>query len=53
LTTNSPAILTCEKLDDRKEGKDNPVGEPFLVVLLVQGLQRFDRTVGGIGKAVK
>ena len=35
--------LTGKELDDGEEGEDDPVGEPLLVVLLVQRLQRLDR----------
>ncbi len=48
LNSNSSHIdrwsrLTGKELDDGEEGEDDPVGEPLLVVLLVQRLQRLDR----------
>ncbi len=34
--------LTGKELDDGEKGEDDPVGEPLLVVLLVQRLQGLD-----------
>jgi hypothetical protein len=45
LESHYPVVkrLTGKELDDGEEGEDDPVGEPLLVVLLVQRLQRLDR----------
>ena len=38
-------------LDERKERKQHPIGEPLLVIVRLRGLQRFDARVGRVQKA--